>query len=276
MTSSSSDRNPVERLAEEFVERHRRGERPTLGEYTERYPELAEQIRELFPALVAREQLKPAEATAAETTVQPPPPLERLGDFRILREVGRGGMGVVSEAEQVSLGRRVALKVLPASVLSEPRQVERFEREAKAAVRLHHTNIVPVYGVGHDQGLHFYVMQFIPGQPLDQLLTELKTNAVPRTGTSGLSGSGRPYRRSVARIGVQAAPALAYAHQQGVLHRDVKPSNLLRREAAASRGGGGARWERAVRSGRRSVRLAPTAGMRYRTEDSWSWLCWRK
>ena len=100
--------------------------------------------------------------------------LERLGDYRILREVGRGGMGVVYEAEQESLGRRVALKVLPDSALADAQQVLRFQREARAAARLHHTNIVPVFGVGQDDGHHYYVMQFIPGMGLDAVLEELR------------------------------------------------------------------------------------------------------
>src|SRR5262249_3793366 len=95
-------------------------------------------------------------------------------DYRILREVDRGGMGVVYEAEQVSLGRHVALKVLPASALLEAQRLQRFQREAKAAARLHHTNIVPVFGVGEADGLHYYVMQFIAGLGLHEVLEELK------------------------------------------------------------------------------------------------------
>src|SRR5262249_42959021 len=150
--------------------RLRRGERPALSEYVRRHPDLADEIRELFPALAALEQLKPesAEATGPVTVAGPDGvPLSRLGDYRLLREVGRGGMGAVYEAEQVSLGRPVALKVLPTPALQEPRQLERFRREARAAAKLHHTNIVPVYGIGCHEGLHYYVMQFIPGQGLD-------------------------------------------------------------------------------------------------------------
>src|SRR5262249_40368559 len=99
---------------------------------------------------------------------------ERLGDYRVLREVGRGGMGVVYEAEQESLGRHVALKVLPAAALLNPKHLLRFQREARSAARLHHTNIVPVYGVGEDNGLHYYVMQFIQGLGLDEVLVELQ------------------------------------------------------------------------------------------------------
>jgi hypothetical protein len=161
MTDSSGDRNPVELLAEEFVARKRRGERPTLSEYTDKYPELAGDIRDLFPALLMMEDLGDSSLASTGPHVDGAVAVKQLGDYRILREVGRGGMGVVYEAEQQSLGRRVALKVLPPHVLNDAQQVRRFEREAKAAARLHHTNIVPVYGVGHHEGMHYYVMQFI-------------------------------------------------------------------------------------------------------------------
>src|SRR5205823_3582633 len=97
-----------------------------------------------------------------------------LGDYRILREIGRGGMGVVYEAEQESLGRHVALKVLPADAAQRPLYLERFRREARTAARLHHTNIVPVYGVGEENGCCYYAMQFIQGQPLDVVIEEVK------------------------------------------------------------------------------------------------------
>ncbi len=120
--------------------------------------------------------------------------LQRLGDYRILREIGRGGMGVVYEAEQESLGRRVALKVLSASSLLDPKQVRRFEREAKAAAKLHHTNIVPVFGVGRQDGHHYFVMQFIAGLGLDMVLDDLrrlrggKSEAKPAPAASQISG----------------------------------------------------------------------------------------
>src|SRR5262249_13676056 len=162
-------------LAEAFLERHRRGERPAVEEYASAYPELAGEIRRLFPALLMMEDLKPEASDhtggyEADCITAP----ERLGDYRILREVGRGGMGVVYEAEQESLGRRVALKVLAAHGLRHPRQLLRFHREARATARLHHTHIVPVFGVGEAEGQHYYVMQFIPGLGLDAVLDEIK------------------------------------------------------------------------------------------------------
>src|SRR5262245_42044850 len=140
MASQTSARDPVEVLAGEFAERYRRGERPSLAEYPARYPELADQIRELFPALVEMEQLASVEGprtgpfTPAASGSGAPP--QQLGEYRILREIGHGGMGVVYEAVQESLGRHVALKVLPLHGLLSPTQRDRFRRRAGAAGRL--------------------------------------------------------------------------------------------------------------------------------------------
>src|SRR5205823_11120930 len=102
-------------------------------------------------------------APAAPAGAEPP---AALGDFRIVRELGRGGMGVVYEAVQLSLGRRVALKVLPFAAALDARQLQRFKNEAQAAAHLHHQNIVPVYAVGAERGVHFYAMQLIDGRTL--------------------------------------------------------------------------------------------------------------
>jgi WD40 repeat protein len=163
----------LNQLADEFVARYRQGERPALTEYVANYPELADDIRDLFPALVGMEQVKEdrQEVAPAASVL---PPTEQLGDYRIVREIDRGGMGIVYEAEQISLGRHVALKVLPPSLLRDTKQRQRFEREARAAAHLHHTNIVPVFGVGEHDGLPFYAMQFIQGLSLDEVIEELK------------------------------------------------------------------------------------------------------
>ena len=156
---------------------------------------MADEIRELFPALVEVEQAEDdARADAGSgRRRRPPRTSSQVGDYRILREVGRGGMGVVYEAEQVSLGRRVALKVLPRHVAGDRKALERFRREAKAAARLHHTNIVPVFEVGQDGDVSFYAMQFIQGQGLDQVIDELRRLREPR------SEAGRRTRRVSAR-----------------------------------------------------------------------------
>lgn len=175
MREVNSKSQVIADLAEEFVERYRRGERPPVSEYTAKHPELAEEIQEFISALVMVENLAPlddgsADTPAAGSAAKP----KQLGDYRIIREAGRGGMGVVYEAEQISLGRHVALKVLPQQVLLDASQKRRFVREAKAAAKLHHTNIVPVFGVGEEDGLQYYVMQFIQGLGLDEVLEEIK------------------------------------------------------------------------------------------------------
>jgi WD40 repeat protein/serine/threonine protein kinase len=178
MSAQGSKSEVVLALAEEFLERYRRGQRPSLKEYTDRHPDLAAEIRDVFPAMALMENIALADdsraAAPAACGLAPAPPLRQLGDYRLIREVGHGGMGVVYEAEQVSLGRHVALKVLSQRVLLDARQARRFEREAKAAARLHHTNIVPVFGVGEQDGLPYYVMQFIQGRGLDEVIEELK------------------------------------------------------------------------------------------------------
>src|SRR5262245_50482233 len=180
MPDSSADYVLLTRLADEFAARYRAGERPSLQEYIDRHPALADELRELFPAMAEMEQVREGNRQAAAEDAPPAPALSQLGDFRILREVGKGGMGVVYEAEQLSLGRHVALKVLPRAMLLDPKAKRRFEREAKAAARLHHTNIVPVFGVGEHGGLHYYVMQFIQGLGLDLVLDELRRLRQPR------------------------------------------------------------------------------------------------
>ncbi len=169
----SKDYDLLDRLAGEFADRLRRGERPSVREYAERYPELADLIREAFPALVTVEQVEEI-VQDCERREAPAPALSQVGDYRIVREVGHGGMGVVYEAEQVSLGRRVALKILPWLAGRDHTALERFRREARASARLHHTNIVPVFEIGHEGDVQYYAMQFIQGQSLDAVIDELR------------------------------------------------------------------------------------------------------
>ncbi|HEY7329695.1 MAG TPA: serine/threonine-protein kinase [Gemmataceae bacterium] len=173
-----------------------------------------------------------------------------LGDFRIVREIGRGGMGVVFEAEQISLGRCIALKVLPFALTLDSRQLQRFKNEARAAAQLHHQHIVPVYYVGSERGTHFYAMQYIDGQSLAEFIHGLRQTAVrgesPGSNRSGpqlragttttrqadtlatsYSAGSPEFYSAVARLGVQAAEALDHAHGFGVVHRDIKPANLM-------------------------------------------------
>ena len=175
---SSSDRHPVEALAEEFLARKRRGENPPLSEYIEQYPQWAEEIADIFPAMELMEDFKPASVDLSDGvedgTSASIPELHQVADYRILKEIGRGGMGVVYEAEQQSLGRRVALKVLPRQSAGDGKALERFQREARAAAKMHHTNIVPVFEVGEDKEQVFYAMQLIQGQGLDFVIGDLK------------------------------------------------------------------------------------------------------
>ena len=211
-------------LAAELGERLRRGEAVDLADYDDR----VDQLRELLPTIEMMTKL-PFPATPIAS-------LGCLGDFRIVREVGRGGMGVVYEAVQVSLDRRVALKVLPNAAVLSPRHLRRFQVEAQAAASLHHPHIVPVFATGSADGIPFYAMQFIDGCDLARILRELRDGGdtdIPRAAdleTSSLASFSSldcSFAVSAAKIARQAALALEHAHSNDVLHRDIKPSNLL-------------------------------------------------
>ncbi len=180
--------------------------RPThRAELLARHPHLAVPLEEALAGLEFIHRAAPA---------NPKAPVQ-LGDFRILREIGRGGMGVVYEAEQVSLKRRVALKVLRYGPVADEVAMQRFQREAETVGRLHHTNIVPIFAIGADDGVRYYAMQFIEGRDLGRVALDMR------------SQSGALDFRRIADWGLQASDALAHAHHRGVIHRDIKPSNLI-------------------------------------------------
>jgi tetratricopeptide (TPR) repeat protein len=244
----------VGRVVDEFVEALDRGERPAVEGFTARHPEVAGVLRDVLAALQCVRAAGPPSGEAG-WAAEEAPVTGTLGDFRIVREVGRGGMGVVYEAEQISLGRRVALKVLPFAAALDAKQLQRFRNEAQAAAHLHHQNIVPVYAVGQERGAYFYAMQFIEGHTLAALVQEMRrlagreragrggsrdpisqaacgpagdTARQPALALSTVRSMRDPARfRTAARLAVQAAEALEHAHGRGVVHRDVKPANLL-------------------------------------------------
>ncbi|MGQ0633561.1 MAG: serine/threonine protein kinase [Planctomycetaceae bacterium] len=265
-------------VVEEYLGKLEQGLHPDYDEYLRRYPEFAEAVARCLegldivrkamptqPALDAADEPGRGLISGVEGQAGP------LGDFQIVRELGRGGMGIVYEAIQISLGRRVALKVLPFASTFDSRQLQRFKNEAQAAALLHHTHIVPIYAVGCERGVHFYAMQLIEGQSLAVIIRQLREQSGAGSGatgsqrdsqnamalgggleqgaraaelrpahelalstlnvsaalTTGASLTSTGYFRKIARLIVQAAEALEHAHQLGVVHRDVKPANLL-------------------------------------------------
>jgi serine/threonine protein kinase len=250
------------RAVQEYLAELEKGSAPDRGALAARYPDLADAMAPYLDALDMVHTAAPLlQQAATDRPAAEAIPTEPLGDFRIVREVGRGGMGIVYEAVQLSLGRRVALKVLPFAAALDAKQLQRFKNEAQAAAHLQHPNIVPVYFVGMERGVHFYAMQLIEGRNLAVLIEEMRQREVagrvgesigpfaasPASGGSHLrvtphadtqpilaaqlstqrSARAADFFRSAARLTSQAAEGLDFAHGVGIVHRDVKPANLL-------------------------------------------------
>ncbi|MFO0821254.1 MAG: serine/threonine-protein kinase [Pirellulales bacterium] len=263
-----ADHERIATVLDEYLSDLERGVDRSAEELIAQYPAWGDALRQALASLDAVRKVVAAFPSAEQTENLP-----QLGDYRILREIGRGGMGIVYEARQLSLGRTVALKVLPFAAVLDPVQVQRFQNEAQAAAQLHHPHIVPVFAVGCERGVHYYSMQYIDGRSLDQVVRELQVDsraanpqavnpraANPRAATTRRLSSispapttephtpapspgpsretvrghstlpahrGVPHVRAMVELVAQAAEGLHHAHECGVIHRDVKPSNLL-------------------------------------------------
>lgn len=213
--------------------------------------EILEQVRRLVQAHLTLDSLLDHSAESLDDGPTEMPPLHSFGEFEVIREIGRGGMGIVYEAQQRSLNRRVALKVLSLGISYSKSSLLRFQREAEAAARLHHTNIVPVYTTGTQNEIPYYAMELVNGPSLEWVIRNLRlqepttdhsdtlvaiyresvTSEQTQTGlfseTSTQPSRRTDYFDSVARLVAAAADAIDYSHQNGIIHRDIKPSNLL-------------------------------------------------
>ena len=242
-TSDSDD--AIADAIETITRRLASGEHVRIEEVSREFPDIANELLELFPIMTAVAEhagSSPEISHSTLSTISGHLESGVLGDFRLLHELGRGGMGIVYEAEQISLGRRVAVKVLPLASLLDKRQLERFRNEARAAAMLKHPNIVNVYQVSCERGVHYYAMELVEGQSLSDAIRGLRGEQrefeEPTIGSSGdtvpiaalstqRSSNKKAFFRSIAQLAIQAADALHFAHQEGVIHRDIKPSNLL-------------------------------------------------
>lgn len=241
MATEPSDDELLESIIHEFTTALRAGQHPTIQQYQDRYPYLADEIADVLSSISMIEQFKSASAstTGSRQKLDSVSKLSQIGPYKILKEIGRGGMGVVFAAIHEALGRQVAIKVMPTPLMDGETHVQRFRREAQAAARLHHTNIVSVFEAGEGQGYHYYVMDFVDGESLNQVIDRLRSMNVggalsnsaadlqPATTVNSSSSLEKNRFRWAAKLAAQMADALSHAHSVGILHRDIKPSNMI-------------------------------------------------
>ncbi|MCA9150618.1 MAG: serine/threonine protein kinase, partial [Planctomycetales bacterium] len=267
--SESAAASIIAKVVDEYADRVARGQTPNVEVLIADHPLLASTLRQVIRSLDVVHAVsihsQPSGSSGAGLPFELNQSLAQMGDFQIIREIGRGGMGVVYEAKQLSLDRPVALKVLPLAASLDETRLKRFQIEIQAAATLQHPNIVPIHATGCDQGVHFYAMQYIVGTPLDRVIqarrqqraTPLSSPAAStkseQEGARHTNGGKSPstelsppaQRNSpddstidgahsfeltdyeVAALGRHIAEALHHAHERGIVHRDVKPSNLL-------------------------------------------------
>ena len=210
----------LDEVIAEYLKAVDAGQRPDREEFLARYSDLEAELRRFFRAQDGMDQLMGGERASTESV---------LGDYELIEELGRGGMGVVYKARQKSLERIVALKTILPDRMATNELLDRFRREARAAARIRHANIVQVYEVSSEEGVQFYSMEYVDGPSLDQVVARARAERDERDGGGGSSGTrsrAEEVRRTVEQI-ASLADGLEEAHRQGLVHRDVKPSNIL-------------------------------------------------
>jgi hypothetical protein len=263
-TLTSDHQHRLAEILDAYMTQSERGEHVDRESLLKQNPELATHLRRYLEGIeflqLAADELNTSDTTNGHDVLLDN---QQLGDYRLIKEIGHGGMGVVYEARQLSLDRRVAIKILPFAAVLHQKQLARFTREAQAAAQLHHPHIVPVYAVGCERGVHYYSMQYIDGQTLECALSQSRRpdadggpsinkdsatqdfcpadsrqvnmrpiisrgfSSTGRVRSTKSSRRGKEYHRNAVRLAIQASDALQHAHDYGVIHRDVKPSNLL-------------------------------------------------